>query len=114
MSDCLFCKIVKKEIPSNIVFETDDVLAFRDINPKAPVHILVIPKLHIGSFAEIKQEHSALLMKMIKMIQDIAKKEGIDQSGFRIVANNGPDAGQAVAHLHFHVIGGRPLKWPPG
>lgn len=114
MNECLFCKIANKEIGANIVDETDDVLAFHDVNPQAPVHILIIPKVHLSSITKIEKKHSALLYDIMEMIQKIAKKSGIMDSGFRIVVNHGYDAGQAVPHVHFHVLGGRPLNWPPG
>ena len=110
--DCLFCKIIKKEIPSSIVFEDDKILAFNDIAPKAPVHILFIPKQHVSSVAEL--EDLDVLRDLFAAMKKIAVEKGIDKSGYRIVINHGKDAGQAVAHLHFHLLGGRPLKWPPG
>jgi histidine triad (HIT) family protein len=116
MSDpnCLFCKIAAREIPAEILRETDRVIAFRDIDPKAPTHILVIPKEHIESLAGIGEEHGALLVEIVQAAADLARTEGIDESGWRLVSNVGPDAGQAVFHLHFHVLGGRPMGWPPG
>lgn len=106
-NDCLFCKIVNKEIPSKIVYEDDDVLAFRDINPKAPIHILVIPKKHIDSVMDIKTEDTELLGKVFNGIREVAKKEGISERGFRVVSNCGKEGGQEVKHLHFHVLGGK-------
>lgn len=114
MNDCIFCKIANKEIKANIADETENVLAFHDVNPQAPVHILVIPKAHLSSITKVEKKHSALLYDIMEMIQKIAKKSGIMDSGFRIVVNCGHDAGQAVPHVHFHVLGGRPLLWPPG
>ena len=114
MADCLFCRIVKKEIPATIVEETDQTLAFRDINPKAPVHILVIPKEHVASVLDIEPAHAALLSEIHQSIQRVARQEQIDATGFRVVLNNGKDSGQAVSHLHYHVLGGRRLNWPPG
>lgn len=111
--DCLFCKIVAKEIPSDAVIETDRVYAFRDINPGAPTHVLVIPKEHIASASYLTPEHGDLLAEMFSVMEDIGKAEGIGD-GYRIVTNIGPKAGQSVLHLHFHVLGGRPLSWPPG
>ena len=114
MSDCIFCKIANKEIPAEVVDENEDIIAFKDVNPQAPVHVLVIPKMHISSFIEVREEHAKLMMKLTQSIQNISKKLEISESGFRVVVNNGSDAGQAVPHLHFHVLGGRLLKWPPG
>ena len=109
MEDCIFCKIANKEIPSNIVYEDDEILAFRDINPVAPVHILVIPKKHFDSVLDLNGEDEALVGKIYSVINNIAKQEGIDKSGFRIVVNCGEDGGQEVKHLHFHIIGGKKL-----
>jgi histidine triad (HIT) family protein len=114
MSDCLFCRIIQKQIPATIVEETDQTLAFRDINPRAPVHVLVIPKQHIASLLELKPEHAPVLSAIHQTIQKVAKKEGVDGSGFRVTVNIGKDSGQAVSHIHYHVLGGRPLNWPPG
>jgi histidine triad (HIT) family protein len=110
--DCIFCKIIKKQIPSSIVYEDEKVFAFNDIAPKAPVHVLVIPKEHISAVSDIK--NFAIISDLFRVLQKLAKELGIEDSGYRIVANNGPDAGQAVDHLHFHLLGGRPLHWPPG
>jgi len=112
--DCIFCKIAQHKIPSKIVYEDEDIIAFRDIDPKAPVHILLIPKRHIPSIKELTETDEKIVGKIHRISQKIADGESIAQSGFRIVANTGPDAGQAVAHLHFHLIGGRKLSWPPG
>jgi histidine triad (HIT) family protein len=114
MADCLFCRIVQKQIPATVVEETDQTLAFRDINPRAPVHILVIPKEHIPALLELKPEHAAVLSEVHQTIQKVARKEKIDETGFRVVVNNGKDSGQAVSHIHYHVLGGRRLNWPPG
>ena len=113
-SECLFCKIAAKEIPADIVHETDDVVAFRDINPKAPTHILVIPKQHVTSAAEVTDDHGKLLAEIVQVAAHLAQAEGVDGSGWRFVTNVGPDAGQSVAHLHFHLLGGRGMSWPPG
>ena len=113
MADCLFCKIVAKELGSEIVMETDNVLAFRDINPGAPTHVLVIPKEHIASAQELGSEHGTLLAEMFGVMADVAAGAGLD-GGHRLVTNVGPDAGQSVHHLHFHVLGGRAMSWPPG
>lgn len=111
-NNCIFCKITKKELTADLVYENDDVLAFKDINPKAPIHILVIPKEHIESFSCITEKHTKIIREIIKAINHITKKTNIFNSGFRIIVNNGPDAGQAVDHLHFHIMGGHQLSWP--
>ncbi len=107
--NCIFCKIIKKEIPSEIVFEDDEVIAFRDINPVAPVHVLVIPKKHISSLIDLKDEDLHIIGKIYKVINEIAKKEGIKENGFRVIVNCGKDGGQVVEHLHFHLLGGKVL-----
>ncbi len=116
MSDtsCLFCRIVAREVPAEILRESDRVLAFRDIDPKAPTHILLIPKEHLESLADIEDGHGAMLADIAQAATHLARTEGIDQTGWRLVSNVGPDAGQAVFHLHFHLLGGRPMGWPPG
>ena len=111
---CLFCRIAKKEIPSKIVFEDDLILAFEDIKPKAPVHILIIPKKHIGRISELKQEDSPLAGKVVMAAKQIASKKGLDGGGYRIVFNCDKDAGQEVFHVHAHIMGGRKFAWPPG
>ena len=107
--DCLFCKIAAGEIPSAKVYEDDTILAFRDINPQAPTHILVIPKTHIGSVAELTEAHAPLVGHIFAVIPEIAAREGLT-GGFRVVSNCGPDAGQSVPHLHFHILGGKELS----
>ena len=109
MDNCLFCKIIKGEIPSNIVYEDEEILAFRDINPVAPVHVLVIPKKHISSLVDLKPEDEALVGRIYSVINKIAKQENIFESGFRVVVNCGEDGGQEVKHLHFHLLGGKKL-----
>lgn len=109
MNNCIFCKIINKEIPSNIVYEDEEILAFRDINPVAPVHILVIPKKHIESVIELKEEDEKVVGKIYTVINKISKQENIDKKGFRIVVNCGEDGGQEVKHLHFHLLGGKKL-----
>ncbi len=105
---CIFCKIVEGEIPSNKVLESEDFLAFHDINPIAPIHILIIPKEHVENF----QSTTAKMMeKMTPFIQEVAAKMGLDQTGYRLMTNNGEDGGQEVMHLHFHMVGGSKLKW---
>lgn len=114
MSDCLFCKIAEGAIPADVVHRDDDVVAFRDIDPKAPVHILLIPKRHIPSLADADDGDGALLAKILRLAADLAVQEGVDDGGWRLVTNRGGDGGQSVFHLHFHLLGGRPLGWPPG
>ena len=112
--DCLFCKIAAGEIPSTKVYEDDLVYAFRDIEPQAPVHILIIPKKHISSVNEINDENCAIVGHIFKVAAEIAKNEGIAEDGYRIVTNIGENGGQTVKHLHYHMLGGRSLQWPPG
>ena len=111
---CLFCKIAAKQIPAKIAFEDDDLLAFHDINPGAPTHLLVIPRKHLSSLDEASADDQALLGKLLLACQRVAREQGLVQSGFRVVANTGPNAGQSVFHLHLHVLGGRAMAWPPG
>lgn len=111
----IFSKIIKKEIPADIVFESDNVLAFKDIKPQAPVHILIIPKLEIPRVTDINgKEHAALLGEMIDVANKLAKDLEIDKNGFRLVFNCGNDGGQEVYHIHMHLLGGRHMHWPPG
>lgn len=112
--DCLFCKIIKGEIPSTKVYEDDLVYAFNDISPAAPVHVLIIPKEHISSVLEVEDKNSALIGHVFAVANKIARDLGIDEKGFRIVNNCGEDGGQTVHHIHFHLLGGRSLQWPPG
>ena len=105
---CLFCKIINKEIPSNVILENENFLAFHDINPKAPIHILAIPKIHIDSFNEVSAE---VMAGMSEFIKSVAKEVKIDKAGYRVITNIGEDGGQEVKHLHFHIIGGAKLKW---
>ena len=113
-SSCLFCKIAAREIPAEIVRESDRLVAFRDSNPQAPTHILIIPKEHIRSLEDIDDSHGHLLADVAQAAAQLAHAEGIDDSGWRLVTNVGPDAGQSVFHLHLHLLGGRPMAWPPG
>lgn len=113
MNDCLFCKIIKGEIPSSKVYEDEQVYAFNDIDPQAPVHILIIPKEHIASAAEITSENSHLVAHIFEVAAKIAKEQNF-KDGFRIVSNCGDSAGQSVKHLHFHLLSGRDFTWPPG
>ncbi|MFO0416394.1 MAG: histidine triad nucleotide-binding protein [Pseudomonadota bacterium] len=112
--DTIFGKIIRREIPAQIVFENDLALAFRDINPAAPTHILVIPKRPIVSVAHARAEDSGLLGELMLVAAEVARREGLADSGYRIVTNVGSDAGQSVFHLHLHILGGRELGWPPG
>ena len=111
--DCLFCKIAAGEIPSTKVFENDDILAFRDISPQAPFHVVIIPKQHITSAAEINSENSGIIAKIFEAAAVIAAEQKLEK-GFRIVNNCGEEGGQTVGHLHFHMLAGRNLGWPPG
>lgn len=110
---CLFCKIVAGEIPAERLFEDDRCLAFRDIHPQAPVHLLVIPREHVASHAHAAAEHTALLGHMMSAIGDLARSQGL-HNGYRLVVNTGRDGGQTVNHLHIHLLGGRAMGWPPG
>lgn len=115
MGNTIFTKIINREIPADIVFESDSLLAFRDINPQAPTHILIIPKIEIPTVREIKgNEHSKLLGEMYDAANQIAEKEGIAEEGFRLVFNCGSNGGQEVYHIHMHLLGGRKMNWPPG
>lgn len=116
MGETIFAKIIRKEIPADIVYETDSVLAFRDIRPQAPVHVLIIPKItDIESAREIDpQKHASLLGQLYEAANNVAKKLGVFESGFRLVLNSGPDSGQEVPHIHIHLLGGRKMNWPPG
>ena len=110
----IFEKIIAREIPARIVHETDDLIAFHDVDPKAPVHVLVVPKQVIPRIGAAITDDGALLGKLLLAVQAVAQKTGVDQTGYRVVINNGADAGEAVPHLHVHVLGGRKLTWPPG
>jgi histidine triad (HIT) family protein len=114
MADNIFAKIIRKEIPAKIVYEDDRVLAFRDVEPKASTHILIVPKKDIARVSEARAEDEALLGHLLTVAAEIARKEGIDGTGYRLVINNGAHAGESVAHLHLHLLGGRPMDWPPG
>jgi len=112
--DCLFCKIVAREIPADLVYEGERLIAFRDIDPKAPLHVLVIPREHIQSLAASEALHADLLGEALLLAAEIARAEGVAEGGYRTVINTGDDGGQTVHHLHLHVLGGRALGWPPG
>ncbi len=114
MEDCLFCKIANKQINSEIVYENEDVLVFKDINPKAPVHLLAVPKKHVSSIIEIEKLSDKQVVELLKTIAKLAKELGLDRDGFRVVTNTGASAGQSVDHLHFHILGKRSFNWPPG
>jgi histidine triad (HIT) family protein len=113
-SGCLFCRIALREVPADIVHASDNVVAFRDVNPQAPVHILLIPKNHIESAGALEEKQGGLLAELFASAAHLARAEGVEDSGWRLVTNVGPDAGQSVQHLHFHLLGGRAMRWPPG
>jgi len=114
MADCLFCKIINRKIPASIVYEDDHVIAFNDINPQAPVHVLVVPKHHIDSLNDLTPGDDALVGELVRRAAVLAKDRGVSAGGFRTVFNTNRDAGQTVFHIHLHLIGGRTLAWPPG
>ena len=114
MANCLFCKIIKREIPGSIVYEDDRLLAFNDINPQAPTHVLIVPKRHIATLSELTSADEQILGEMVRRAAAIAEERGISAGGFRTVFNTNRDAGQTVFHIHLHLIGGRPMQWPPG
>ena len=109
MKNCIFCKIINREIPSNIVYEDEEIIAFNDINPAAPIHILVIPKKHIETLLDISEEDSSLIAYIYQIINKIAEEKGFDKKGFRVITNCGEDSGQEVKHIHFHVLAGKKL-----
>ena len=111
---CLFCRITAGEIPAELVYDTSDVVAFRDINPQAPTHILIIPRKHIPSVSGLEEGDAKVMGKLFLAAQELARKEKIEESGYRMVVNAGADAGQAVFHIHMHLLGGRGMAWPPG
>lgn len=108
--DCIFCKIVNKEIPSNIIYEDESILAFKDVQPQAPVHVLVVPKVHITSLNDVNNENSSIISKIFEIIPQIAKKLEINETGYRVISNCGKDGQQTVKHLHYHILGGRNLN----
>jgi histidine triad (HIT) family protein len=114
MADCLFCKIINREIPASIVYEDDRVLAFNDINPQAPTHVLVVPKRHVASLNELSAGDDEMVGELVRRAATIATERGISARGFRTVFNTNPEAGQTVFHIHLHLLGGRPMHWPPG
>lgn len=114
MTDELFLKIINREIPAEVVYEDDDVLAFNDINPQAPVHVLIIPKIHIRTLNDVRDENETLLGKLVNVARRIAEQKGISEEGYRLVMNCNEGAGQTVFHIHLHLLGGRAFTWPPG
>ncbi len=114
MEDCIFCKIINKEIPAKIIYEDEYIVAFEDINPKAPVHLLIIPKDHFSSLNDIPADKQELLGHIVLQARKLAEKKGIKDMGYRIVLNTGKNSGQEVFHIHFHLLGGRQMTWPPG
>ncbi|ALP53542.1 hypothetical protein Tel_10555 [Candidatus Tenderia electrophaga] len=114
MTDCLFCKMVAGDISPDTVYEDDEVLAFRDINPQAPTHVLVVPKRHISTINDLNADDAELVGKLYLVAQQVAAKDGIAEEGYRTVMNCNAGAGQSVFHIHLHVLGGRPMRWPPG
>jgi histidine triad (HIT) family protein len=114
MEGCIFCKLINKEIPAELIFEDDRIVAFNDINPQAPIHILIIPKEHFDSLNVIPEEKKDILSHILLRARQIARNIGIDEKGYRIVLNTARDSGQEVLHIHFHLFGGRRMTWPPG
>jgi histidine triad (HIT) family protein len=112
--DCIFCKIVRKEIPSNLVYQDADVTAFRDLNPQAPVHVLIVPNAHVDNTEALSPEHDAATGAVIRAAREVARLENVAERGYRLVVNTGRDANNTVAHLHVHLLGGRQFDWPPG
>jgi histidine triad (HIT) family protein len=114
MKDCLFCRIIAGEVPATLVYSDDTLVAFKDINPQAPMHVLVIPRQHVESLNALTEEHDPLVGEMVRRAAAIAREQGYGDRGFRTVFNTNAEAGQTVFHIHLHVLGGRPLSWPPG
>jgi histidine triad (HIT) family protein len=114
MPDCLFCKIINREIPGSIVYEDDRIVAFNDVNPQAPTHVLVVPRRHIESLNELQASDDQIVGEIVRRASAIAKERGISGVGYRTVFNTNRGAGQSVWHIHLHLLGGRPMKWPPG
>ena len=114
LEDCLFCQIAHRKLPATVIGETEGFLAFRDINPQAPTHVLIIPTEHIPTLADITESHTMLMGRALHFANRLAQQYQLTQTGYRIVINCGPQAGQSVWHLHFHLLGGRILRWPPG
>lgn len=114
MPDCIFCKLANGQIPCEFLWQDEHVVAFRDLSPQAPVHVLIVPRAHLASTMDLNDAHGPLLVSVTKAAQAIATREGYADKGFRLVTNVGPLGGQSVAHLHYHLLTGRPLAWPPG
>jgi len=114
ISTCIFCRIIAGQAPADVVYQDDLVTAFRDRHPQAPTHILIVPNEHLSSVAHLRPEHAALWGRMVAVANDLARQEGIAETGYRLVTNCGPQAGQSVDHLHLHLLGGRRMRWPPG
>ncbi|MDA8170065.1 MAG: histidine triad nucleotide-binding protein [Nitrospiraceae bacterium] len=114
MTDCVFCRIIEKKIPARIIYEDPDCIAFEDISPQAPVHVLIIPRKHMANTLEMGVEDDALIGRLFRAANKIARDKGIAERGFRMVMNTNPEAGQTVYHLHLHLLGGRRMHWPPG
>ena len=114
MDDCIFCKLINREIPAKILYEDNQIIAFEDINPQAPTHILLIPKEHFASLNDIPEEKKEILSHLLLRARNIAQELGIKENGYRIVLNTGKNSGQDVFHIHFHLLGGRRMTWPPG
>lgn len=112
--DCLFCKITEGEIPAKVVFESNELMAFRDIRPQAPTHILIIPKKHIATINDLQHDDHSMIGQLILAARDLAKSEGLSENGYRLVFNVNPGGGQEVYHIHLHLLGGRQMTWPPG
>ena len=114
MTECLFCRMVAGEIQPDVVYEDDEIMAFRDVNPQAPTHVLVIPKRHIGTTNDLQPDDAELVGRMVLVAGKVAGDDGVDERGYRVLLNCNREAGQAVFHIHLHVLGGRPMGWPPG
>jgi len=114
MNDCLFCRILEGEIPADVIYQSDTALAFRDINPQAPTHVLIIPREHISTINDMNADHEALIGSLFSAAKEIAKREGLADDGYRVVMNCNEAAGQTVFHIHLHLLGGRIFNWPPG
>jgi histidine triad (HIT) family protein len=112
--DCIFCKIVSKQIPANLVYQDEQVTAFRDLNPQAPTHVLLVPNQHIANTESLEPQHDAIVGAVLRTARSIARSAGVADSGYRLVVNTGRDANNTVAHLHVHLLGGRAMSWPPG
>ena len=113
-TSCLFCRISRGEVPAQLLLDDHELLAFRDLNPQAPTHVLIIPKEHISSLDQLREEHAGLLGRMHLAAREVARREGVADQGWRVVTNVGAHGGQSVLHLHLHLLGGRPMRWPPG